>query len=178
MEEIISMMNKLWMFFHERFGHWWACDTSDRRMRWCARVVHISKVANASSTRWLYQGNSWNHSGNLSRQKIHYKLDFQLDKSSTVNAQGMNHIKVIWLEKMTLSCRVKIVMSTGKNFLTRVRSSQFFVARVGSGRVSHLWFGFEFEKFALKMSNFSIFCPSGQKKSLRVGSESTQVGGG
>jgi len=38
----------------------------------------------------------------------------------------------------------------------------------GSGRVRHLWFGFEFEKFALKMS---IFCPSGQKKSLRVGSE-------
>jgi len=28
------------------------------------------------------------------------------------------------------------------------------------------------------MSNFSIFCPSGQKKSLQVGSESTQVGGG
>jgi len=28
------------------------------------------------------------------------------------------------------------------------------------------------------MPNFSIFCPSGQKKSLRVGSESTLVGGG
>jgi len=26
----------------------------------------------------------------------------------------------------------------------------------GSGRVSHLWFGFEFEKFPIKMSNFSI----------------------
>jgi len=25
------------------------------------------------------------------------------------------------------------------------------------GRVSHLWFGFEFGKFPLKMSNFSIF---------------------
>jgi len=37
-----------------------------------------------------------------------------------------------------------------------------------SGRVSHLWFGLEFGKFPLKMSNFSIF-------SLRVGSESTRV---
>jgi len=31
------------------------------------------------------------------------------------------------------------------------------VAQVGSGRVSHLWFGLEFEKFQQKMSNFSIF---------------------
>jgi len=28
---------------------------------------------------------------------------------------------------------------------------------LGSGRVSHLWFGFKFGKFPLKMSNFSIF---------------------
>jgi len=44
------------------------------------------------------------------------------------------------------------------------------------GRVRHLWFGFEFWKFPLKTSNFSIIFPSGQKKSLRVGSESTRVG--
>jgi len=31
------------------------------------------------------------------------------------------------------------------------------------GRVSHLWFGLEFGKFYLKMSNFSNFYPSGQK---------------
>jgi len=31
------------------------------------------------------------------------------------------------------------------------------------GRVSHLWFGFEFQKFPLKMSNFLIFFSSGQK---------------
>jgi len=43
------------------------------------------------------------------------------------------------------------------------------------GRVSHSWFGFEFGKCPLKMS---IFFPSGQKKSLRVGSKSTQVKGG
>jgi len=47
----------------------------------------------------------------------------------------------------------------------------------GSGWVSHLWLGFEFGKFPLKMSNFSIFCPSGQKKSLRAGSKSSQVKG-
>jgi len=40
----------------------------------------------------------------------------------------------------------------------------------GSGWVSHLWFGFEFGKFPLKMSNFTIF-------SLRVEPESTQVKG-
>jgi len=56
-------------------------------------------------------------------------------------------------------------------------SNIFDPGRVGSGRVSHLWFGFEFGKFPLKKSNFSSFCPSGQKKSLRVGSESTRVGG-
>jgi len=33
-------------------------------------------------------------------------------------------------------------------------------------------------KICPKMSNFSIFCPSGQKKSLAVGSESTRVRGG
>jgi len=36
------------------------------------------------------------------------------------------------------------------------------------GRVSHLWFGFEFGKFPLKMLNFSVFFPSGQKISGRV----------
>jgi len=47
----------------------------------------------------------------------------------------------------------------------------------GSGRVSHLWFGFEFGKFPLKTSNFSIFFTLGQKKSLRVGSKSTRFEG-
>jgi len=52
------------------------------------------------------------------------------------------------------------------------------MALVGLGRVSHLWFGCEFRTFPLKMSNFSIFYTSGQKKSLRVGSESTLIEGG
>jgi len=42
-------------------------------------------------------------------------------------------------------------MGPGKNFLTWV----------GSGQVSHLWFGFG--KFPLKMQIFSIFLPSDQK---------------
>jgi len=46
---------------------------------------------------------------------------------------------------------------------------------LGSGQVSHLWFGLEFGKFPLKMSKFSIFFHSGQKKLLRVGLESTRV---
>jgi len=67
-------------------------------------------------------------------------------------------------------------MGPGQKFLTQVGSGQFFV--LGSGRVSHVWFGFEFQKFPLKMSNFSIFFPSGQKKLLQVGSESTRVEAG
>jgi len=45
------------------------------------------------------------------------------------------------------------------------------VAQVGLGRVSHLWFGVDFGKFPLKMSNFSIFFPSDQNKSLLVRSK-------
>jgi len=60
-----------------------------------------------------------------------------------------------------------LVMGPDQKILTRVGSGQFFVARVG--RVSHLWFGIEFQKFPLKMSNFSIFFPSGQKNLLWSG---------
>jgi len=51
----------------------------------------------------------------------------------------------------------------------------------GSGRVSHLWFGFGFGKFSLKMSNFSIFFPSDKKNLCRLDqkrSKSTWVKGG
>jgi len=40
---------------------------------------------------------------------------------------------------------------------------------LGSGRVSHLWFGYRFGKFPLKMPNFSIFCPSGKKNVISLG---------
>jgi len=59
-------------------------------------------------------------------------------------------------------------MGTGQNFLTWV----------GSGRVSHLWFEFEFEKFPPKNVKFFTFFPFGLKKFLRVGSKSTRVKGG
>jgi len=48
----------------------------------------------------------------------------------------------------------------------------------GLGWVSHLWFGLKFGKFQQITSNFSIFFPSGQKKSLWVRSESTWVKAG
>jgi len=67
-------------------------------------------------------------------------------------------------------------MGPGQKFLTRVGLGQFFVARVGSGQP--FLFGLEFRKFPLKTANFSIFFPSGQKKLLRVGSESTRVKAG
>jgi len=68
----------------------------------------------------------------------------------------------------------------GSKITTRVRISDgsrskiFDLGQVGSifcgsGRVSHLWFGFEFQKFPLKMSNFSIFFPSGQKNCFGSG---------
>jgi len=50
---------------------------------------------------------------------------------------------------------------------------------VGLGRVGSAIYGLGLiSKFSLKMSNFSIFLPLDKKKSLRVGSESTQVEGG
>jgi len=67
------------------------------------------------------------------------------------------------------SLEIKLVMGPGQKFLTRVGS-----IFCGVGRVSHLWFGFEFGKFPLKLSNFSIFSLR-VKKSLRVGSKSTWV---
>jgi len=60
----------------------------------------------------------------------------------------------------------KLVMGPGQKILTRV----------GSGQPFMVWL--EFGKFPLKMSNFSIFSPSGQKKLLRVGLESTRVKAG
>jgi len=44
-----------------------------------------------------------------------------------------------------------------------------FWGSVFVSQVRHLWFGFEFGKFPLKMANFSIFFFLGQKKSLWVG---------
>jgi len=64
-------------------------------------------------------------------------------------------------------------MGPDQKFLTRVGRVNFLW--LGSDMVSHLWFGFEFGKFPLKMLNFFS---SGQKKSLRVGSKSTRVKGG
>jgi len=78
--------------------------------------------------------------------------------------------------KEALSVRVIVAIGPGQKFLTHVRS--IFVALVRSGWVSHLWFGFGFGKCPLKMSNFSIFFPSDQKKSLGIGSKSTWVKGG
>jgi len=68
-------------------------------------------------------------------------------------------------------------IETAKNFETiiGIESLQIFGPSSNSsdgsgsknfdpGWVSHLWFGFEFGKFPLKMSNVSIFFPSDQKK--------------
>jgi len=71
--------------------------------------------------------------------------------------------------------RFKLVMGPGSNYYDLGQVGSIFC---GSGRVSHLWFGFEFGKFPLKMTNFSIFFPSDKKKSLQAGSESTWVEGG
>jgi len=40
---------------------------------------------------------------------------------------------------------------------------------LGLGRVSHLWFGYGFGNFPLKIPNFSIFCTSGKKNVIWSG---------
>jgi len=62
---------------------------------------------------------------------------------------------------------------SGSNFFDPGQVGSIFG---GSGLVSHLWFGFEFRKFPLKTSDFSIF--SLRVKKNLVGSESTRVEGG
>jgi len=52
------------------------------------------------------------------------------------------------------------------------RSNIFDPGRIGSGQVSYLWFVVGFEKFPLKIPNFSIF-PFRSKKYLLVGSKVT-----
>jgi len=64
-----------------------------------------------------------------------------------------------------LLCAHSIFVSEG--------SGQFLVAQVGSAV-----FGLGLENYPLKLQNFSIFFPLGQKKSLRIGSKRTQVKGG
>jgi len=56
-----------------------------------------------------------------------------------------------------------------QKIFTSVGLGQFFMAWVRLGRVSHLWFEFEFRKVPLKMSNFQFF---------PFGSKSTWVKGG
>jgi len=56
-------------------------------------------------------------------------------------------------------------MGPGQNILTLlVGSGQIFGLRVH--QVSHLWFGFGFGKFPLKITNFQFFCSSNQQKIL------------
>jgi len=83
-------------------------------------------------------------------------------------------------ENFCVNIKIKAMTSdgSGSKIFDPGWVGSIFVARVGSGWVSHLWFGLEFGKFPLKMSNFSIFFPSGKKKLLRVGSESTWVRAG
>jgi len=69
-----------------------------------------------------------------------------------------------------------LVIGPGQKFLTRVGS--IFVARVGSGQVSHLWFGFRIWKISPKNVKFFNFFPFGSKKLLRVGLESTRIKAG
>jgi len=69
-----------------------------------------------------------------------------------------------------------LVMSPGQKFLTRVRSCQFFVARVGSGQPFMVWVWIS--KISPKTVKFSNFFPLDKKKLLRVGSESTRVEAG
>jgi len=80
------------------------------------------------------------------------------------------------LDEATFSCfeREKVLISLLDVSLSSDGSdSKLF----DPGRVRY-GLGLNLENFPLKMSKFSIFFSSGQKKSPRVGSESTRVKGG
>jgi len=66
----------------------------------------------------------------------------------------------------------EVVMGPGQKFLTQIGSGQLFVARVGSGQPFMVWVRI------WKISPKNVFFPSDQKKSFRVGSESTRVEAG
>jgi len=68
-------------------------------------------------------------------------------------------VVVSFLSKILFKRLAVLVMGPGQNILTLVGS-----IFCGSGLVSHLWFGFEFQKFPQKTSNFSIFFTFGSKK--------------
>jgi len=70
-----------------------------------------------------------------------------------------------WNQRIKYKYMVKVFGSQGSD---GSGSKNFDQGRVnflwlGSGRVSHLWFGLEFGKLPLKMLNFSTFFPSDQK---------------
>jgi len=55
-----------------------------------------------------------------------------------------------------------LVMGPGQKFLTLVGS--IFVVRVSLGQVSHLWLGFGFGKFPLKISSGQVKKYLGQRR--------------
>jgi len=64
---------------------------------------------------------------------------------------------------------------TGSKFFTRVRSGQFFIARVELGWVSHFLVLVWVWNISPKNPIFFSFFPFGSNKSLRVRSKSTRV---
>jgi len=61
-------------------------------------------------------------------------------------------------------CTISLYAHTNDTWITNIFDpGQVGAIFCGSGRVSHLWFGFQLGKFPLKTSNCSIFLPSGQK---------------
>jgi len=97
-------------------------------------------------------------------QKLWISLDFDFKRRFFHNQANITSIIRV-LKSFAKACKSK-ECSDGS------RSKIF-----DPGRVSNPWFEFGFGKFPLKMSNFSIFFPLGQIKSLGVGSKSTRVKG-
>jgi len=66
------------------------------------------------------------------------------------------------------SCRLwpKMPMDLDSEYVSSCFSSSDGSKKFDLGWVSHLWFGYGFGKFPLKMSNFSIFLPFGSKKNV------------
>jgi len=113
------------------------------------REQRFNETGNGSIRFLIGSGGSWSASFDLHLEKTgnHQMLSLRL---------WLDILELYKVSKDSSTWNFKLkslVMGPGQNFLTRI----------GSGRVSHLWFGFEFGKFLLKVSNFSIFFLSGQK---------------
>jgi len=109
---------------------------------------------------------NWDFWGKFSRPEHHKTDSTQLgSKIFDPDSSLFNRDKLYQrcANALFLSISIKQQSNDGTKINSPESSDGFWSKILDLGQVSHLWFGFEFRKFLLKMSNFSIFFPSDQK---------------